>query len=31
MADKKTNEILEEQRRARQEFLNLKKIQKTKI
>lgn len=27
MADKKTNEILEEQRRARQEFLNLKKMQ----
>ena len=26
MADKKTNEIIEEQRRARQEFLNLKKI-----
>lgn len=27
MADKKTNDILEEQRRARQEFLNLKKMQ----
>ncbi len=27
MAEKKTNEILEEQRRARQEFLNLKKMQ----
>lgn len=27
MADKKTNEIIEEQRRARQEFLNLKKMQ----
>ena len=27
MADKKTNDIIEEQRRARQEFLNLKKMQ----
>lgn len=27
MSDKKTNEILEEQKRARQEFLNLKKMQ----
>ncbi len=27
MAEKKTNEILEEQRKARQEFLNLKKMQ----
>ena len=27
MAEKKTNEILEEQRRARQEFLDLKKMQ----
>ena len=27
MAEKKTNEILEEQRRARQEFLELKKMQ----
>ena len=27
MAEKKTNEIIEEQRRARQEFLDLKKMQ----
>ncbi len=31
MGDKKTNEILEEQRRARQEFLKLKKMQKGEI
>ena len=29
MAEKKTNEILEEQRKARQEFLELKKMQKS--
>lgn len=31
MGDKKTNEILEEQRRARQEFLKLKQMQKGEI
>ncbi len=31
MSDKKTNEILEEQRRARQEFLKLKQMQKGEI
>jgi hypothetical protein len=31
MADKKRNEILEDQRRAREEFLKLKKMQKGEI